>query len=260
LRRRRIQVLRGPASRAGGGIAHGALSPPGAGGQSLDGDPRLGRALSIGSRHLPRALRGARADTPDTASPPLHRGRLQLPPPGPLRRARLPLPGDVRAEPGRRRLYGRRDPARRAAATRAVAGRGDRPRTRRGDRLSQPRATRSRRAGLVSRHGPPRREPYPIGRASEPRYHLSRCRVTRECYAALGVSVSLLHEVARSDDMRLHVRLATPTSVRPARTVALSATYPAITDIETAVPTTHESSRRPSPPASRAFIRPSEKY
>jgi len=80
--------------------------------------------------------------------------------------------------------------------------------------------------------------------------------VRGDSYAALGVSAALPRGETRSDHIRLHVPVATPKSVRPARMVALSATYPAITDIETAVPTTHESSRRPSPLASRPFIRP----
>jgi len=84
--------------------------------------------------------------------------------------------------------------------------------------------------------------------------------VRGDSYAALGVSASLPRGETRSDHIRLHIPVATPKSARPAKTVALSATYPAITDIETAVPTTRESSPRPSPLASRASIRPSELY
>src|SRR5881409_2289269 len=82
--------------------------------------------------------------------------------------------------------------------------------------------------------------------------------VRGDFYAALGVAATLPRGETRSSHIRLHVPVATPKSVRPAKTVALNAMYPAITDIETAVPTTHESSRRTSPLVSRTFIRPSE--
>src|SRR5205814_7245179 len=65
---------------------------------------------------------------------------LQLPAPGPLRRARLPPPAHLRALPPGHGLRGWRAPARRAAAARAVARRGRRPRARGGGHLPEPRS------------------------------------------------------------------------------------------------------------------------
>src|SRR5207245_7298038 len=95
-------------------------------------------ALSARPGGVSRALRGPWADAAPPAPPPLHGRRLQLPAPGPLRRARLPPPAHLRALPPGHGLRGWRAPARRAAAARAVARRGRRPRARGGGPPPEP--------------------------------------------------------------------------------------------------------------------------
>ena len=75
-------------------------------------------------RRVPRALpRGGPAQA-DAAAAAVRAGRLQLPAPGPLRRARLPAPGGDPAVGARPGLHRRRVRADRAASADAVAGRG----------------------------------------------------------------------------------------------------------------------------------------
>ena len=76
------------------------------------------------ARRVPRALPRGRPDAADAAAPALRRRRLQLPAPGPLRRARVPAAGDGPAVGARARFHRRRVRAHRAAAAHAVARRG----------------------------------------------------------------------------------------------------------------------------------------
>ena len=105
--------------------AHGALSAarrrsPTAGTRRWASTVRYpGRA-----RGVPRALPRGRADAADAAAAALRRGRLQLPAPGPLRRARLPAAGRHPALRAGARLHRRRVRADRAAPAHAVARRG----------------------------------------------------------------------------------------------------------------------------------------
>ena len=154
---------------------------------------------------------------------------------------RSPSPShDVRAEPGGRRLRGRRDPA--EQRLRAVA--------RRGRYLPEPPPSTTLSEDAGGSRSAPRRASAAV----------SDCRRGQDGAMDTSVAPAGGWQVNRRGHIRLHVPVATPKSVRPAKTVALNAMYPAITDIETAVPRTHDSSRRPSPLASRAFIRPSELY
>ena len=106
-----------------------------------------------------RRCHAAGPGAPDPAAAALRGGRLQQSAPGPVRRDRVSAPGHDPALAARRRLRGRRVPARRAAPAPAVARLRGRARARRGDRVRDARAPGRGRARRLSRGAAPRREP-----------------------------------------------------------------------------------------------------
>ena len=107
-------------------------------------------------------------------------GRLQLPAPGPLRRARLPAAGRhpaVRAGPGLHRRRVRDD---RAAAAHAVAARGRAAAAGRRRGLRRPSPPGAGHARRLPRQPAARREPRALRAPPHGRHHLPRRRVNRD--------------------------------------------------------------------------------
>ena len=159
LRPRRIQVFRLSAAGHRRGAAAGALCAAGADRQSLErGDGDRG-ALSGGARRLHQALPRRRTDAADAAAPQVWRRRLQLPAPGPLRRARLPAAGGDPAVGAGQGFHRRRIGADRAAAAHAVARRGGAAQARRRRGVRGPSPAGAGHARILSRHHAARRQP-----------------------------------------------------------------------------------------------------
>ena len=115
------------------------------------------RRLSRRARGLPRALSRGRPDAADAAAAALRPRRLQLPAPGPLRRARLSAAGRVPAVGAGRGFHRRRVRADRTAPAHAVARRGRAAAPGRGRGLRGQPAARCRAARgvyrVTMRHG-----------------------------------------------------------------------------------------------------------
>ena len=110
----------------------------------------------------------------DAAAAAIRRGRLQLPAPGPLRRARLPAAGHLPAVAAGCRLHRRRVRAHRAAPAHAVARRGGAAGAGRRRDLSGAPSSGARHPRHLPRQHAPRREPAARGRAAHRRDHISR--------------------------------------------------------------------------------------
>ena len=121
--------------------------------------PMRGTSAWASSRAIPRSTREfldavprGRPDAPDAAAAAIRGGRLQLPAPGPLRRARLPAAGRDPALGAGRGFHRRRVRADRAAAAHADARRGRAARAGRrgGLRGASPAGARARAAPTAS--------------------------------------------------------------------------------------------------------------
>ena len=121
------------------------------------------------------------------AAPAIWSGRLQLPAPGPLRRARLPAAGDRPAVGAGQGLRRRRIRAHRAAAAHAVARRGGAARARRSRDLPGPPPAGRRHARHLPGQHAPRREPAALRPPAHARHHLSRREVKRGACEMLHV-------------------------------------------------------------------------
>ena len=140
-------------------------------------------------RRVPRALPRGRPDPADAAPAAVRRGRLQLPAPGPLRRARVPAAGRRAAVGAGAGLHGRRVRADRAAAAHAVAA----PRwcrSTQGDAVvfAGPASAGAGHAGRLSRQAAPRGQPAARRPPPHARHHLPRRALTDPGRSRAGAS------------------------------------------------------------------------
>ena len=89
LRRGRVQVFFLPAAAAAASAAPGAVSAPGAHRQPLEPTARRSATVSRHARRVPGAMPCGRPEAAHAAHPAIWGRRLQLPAPGPVRRAGL---------------------------------------------------------------------------------------------------------------------------------------------------------------------------
>ena len=137
LRPRRIQILRLSAAKDDRRVARCALSRAGPDRQSLERADGHRRAVPGNARRISAALPQGRPDQADAVAAAVWGRRLQLPAPGPVRRARVSAADRDPALRARHRLHRRRVRADRAAAAHAVARRGGAAAAGRGRDLSR---------------------------------------------------------------------------------------------------------------------------
>src|SRR5687767_4085205 len=174
LRAGRVQVLSLPAARARRQAAHRALSAARARRQPLARRPGQRRALPRAARRVRQALSRGRAAPPDAVAAAVRRWRLQLPAPGPVRRAGVPPAAHHPAVGAGARFHRRRIRHDRAAPAHAVARRGGAARQRRRGGVRRAPSSDARKARRLPRQPAPRREPGALGPAPYPRHHLPR--------------------------------------------------------------------------------------